>query len=335
MTGMNKVTLTGIKPTGRPHLGNYVGMIRPTLELFKNSSSGFLFIANYHALNSMQDPKELHAFTYDIAATMLAFGLDPEKVYFYRQSDIPQIFELAVILASITPKGLMDRAHAYKASIDNNRLVAGRDEDDGVNMGLYTYPILMAADILLFNATTVPVGRDQIQHIEFARDIAGYFNRKYHTDIFYLPEAMVQKNYEAIVGLDGRKMSKSYGNTIPIFETSSTIEKLVRKVVTDSKQPDEKKDPDTSSIFLMYSAVASPEQSKVLRDRFENGTIGYGEAKKLLARQLVTTFERPSVVYSSHLSDRASLDKILARSAKRARAEAEIRMQRIRAAIGV
>lgn len=328
--------LTGIKPTGHPHIGNYAGMIRPTLELMNGNPNGknYLFIANYHALNTIKTPTDLKQFTYEIAACFLALGLDLETTAFYRQSDVPEVFELASVLASVTPKGLMNRAHAYKASVDANQQKQSADRDDGINIGLFTYPILMAADILLFNADVVPVGKDQIQHVEFARDIAGYFNRKYDTEFFKLPDYSVSKEVEALVGLDGRKMSKSYGNTLPLFGDPKKNRKLINKIVTDSKLPEEPKDPDSSTIFKLYSALASKGETAALREKFEAGGLGHGNAKAMLADKFEALFAEATVRYNSYLSDKGELERMMDTASRRVRDTAASRIANLRKTIG-
>ena len=247
--------LTGITTSGTPHLGNYVGAIRPTVRASRLAEvESFYFLADYHALIKVGEPARVQRSTLEIAATWLACGLDPEKVTFYRQSDIPEIPELTWLLTCVTGKGVLNRAHAYKASVDKNT-AAGEDPDAGVTAGLFMYPVLMAADILMFNAHQVPVGRDQIQHIEMARDIAGRFNHHYG-EHFVLPEAQVDDNVNAVLqGLDGRKMSKSYGNTIPLFLPEKQLKKSINKILTNLLEPGQAKDPDTSPVFQIFAAV--------------------------------------------------------------------------------
>ena len=244
-----KTVLTGITTSGTPHIGNYLGAIKPAINASQNDAfQSFFFLADYHALIKCQDPARVAQSSREIAATWLALGLDTDKATFYRQTDIPQITELSWILSCLTSKGLMNRAHAYKASVDANRDAGNPDLDDGVTMGLFSYPVLMAADILMFNADIVPVGKDQIQHIEMARDVAGRFNHAYEP-LFALPEAQVEEATQLIPGLDGRKMSKSYDNTIPLFCSSDQLRKLINQIVTDIKAPGEPKDPDNSTLF--------------------------------------------------------------------------------------
>mgnify|MGYP001179688751 CR=1 FL=1 len=336
MKASKTTILTGIKPTGHPHVGNYAGMIKPALQLIEGNKGGrnHLFIANYHALNTMDRANELRQYTYEIAACFLALGLDLETTSFYRQSDVPEIFELTAVLASVTPKGLMNRAHAYKAKVEENLSKSNADRDDGVNMGLYTYPILMAADILLFDADVVPVGKDQVQHVEFARDIAGYFNRKFDTQFFKQPAHRVQADLEALPGVDGRKMSKSYGNTIPLFGDMSTARKLIKRIVTDSKPPAEPKDASSLSLYQIYRALADEDEAEDLKRRFEAGGLGYGEAKTILADKFEVLFEKPAKRYKDYLSDKGELERIMVTASRRARGQARCKIEAMRTLIG-
>ncbi len=328
---MKKTSLSGIKPTGAPHLGNYLGMIRPALELAKEYRA-FYFIADAHALNQMRTPGELERLTRETAATLLALDLDPKEITFFRQSDIPGIFELAVILAASTGKGLLNRAHAYKAAVEAN-LAAGRDPDAGVNMGLYTYPILMAADILLFGSHVVPVGEDQRQHVEIAADIAQAFNRIYG-DILVLPEAVIRKEVAEIPGTDGRKMSKSYDNVIPIFSPPDQLHARIMGMVTDSRPPEQPKDPDQDNLFCIYKHFAAREETESMRRKYQRGGFGYGEVKEALYDVLERSFAAARVRYASYLLDRDYLDRVLAEGAKEARAAAEPMLSKVRAAVG-
>jgi len=332
---MTKQTiLTGIKPTGRPHLGNYLGMIKPALDLMAQSDGeGYLFLANIHAIGGVADAKRMTELTYELAAVLLGCGLDVKKNVLFRESDIPEISELNTFLMHVTPKGLMDRAHAYKASVDANR-ERGVDPDEGVGMGLYTYPILMAADIFSVDGTHVPVGKDQIQHVEFARDIAGYFNNTFGQTIT-VPQHVVQPDVAVVPGLDGRKMSKSYDNVVPIFATPAEIEKATKKIVTDSALPADKKDPETSNIYQIYKAIASKEDAAVLAQRFRDGGLGYGDAKKILAERIIAEFGGKFAAYERYMNDRAAIDAILADGAARTRAKARAVVDRVRAAMGV
>lgn len=312
-----KISLTGIKPTGRPHIGNYIGAIKPALEMAKNEDYlPVYFIADYHALNSVHDPAEFRDNVYGVAATWLSLGLNPEKAIFYRQSDVPEILELHYILSCFTPKGLMNRAHAYKAAVDKN-LATGLEQDHGMNMGLFTYPILMAADILLFQSDIVPVGKDQVQHVEIARDIAESFNRTYGASI-QLPEYKIGEETAVIPGLDGRKMSKSYKNTIPLFAEAKELEKLIKKIKTDSTPPDEPKDPDSSTIFLLYKEFASEEQIEEMRNKYIRG-ISWGEAKQELFQVMNAYLEKPRENFYQLMANPNQLNEILAAGAEKAR----------------
>jgi tryptophanyl-tRNA synthetase len=273
--------LTGIKTTGTPHLGNYVGAIRPAIAASHTPNSQlFYFLADLHALIGCHEPAKILQSTREIAATWLALGLDTQKAVFYRQSDVPEISELCWVLNCMAAKGLMNRAHAYKAAVAQN-LEEQQDADFGVTMGLYSYPVLMAADILMFGAHKVPVGRDQIQHVEMARDIAQRFNHHFG-ETFVLPEAVVDDKVAVLQGLDGRKMSKSYNNTIPLFLAEKPLQKHINKIVTNLLEPGEPKDPDSSAVFQIWQAFASSEQITYMREQFAAG-IGWGEAKKQLA----------------------------------------------------
>jgi len=282
----------------------------------------------------MRDPKALKHHSYQIAACFLALGLDPDKTVFYNQSDIPEIFELTQMLCSVTPKGLMDRAHSYKASVDKNR-EEGRDVDADINMGLYTYPILMTADILVAQAELIPVGKDQVQHVEFARDIAGYFNNTF-SPVFKLPEYKLEETGGAILpGLDGRKMSKSYGNHIPVFMDSKARRKLVMKIVTDSKLPAESKNPDDNVIFQLYSHFAGSNEVAAMRADFERGGMGYGDAKQKLFEALELTFEKPTQLYNDYMADTRKIDELLAAGAEKARKVARETLSAAREAVGL
>jgi tryptophanyl-tRNA synthetase len=275
-----KRILTGITTTGTPHLGNYVGAIRPAIADSHNTDvEAFFFLADLHALIKCHEPERIHQSTKEIAATWLALGLDTNKAVFYRQSDVPEITELCWILTCQAAKGLLNRAHAYKAAVDQN-MAEGEDPDHAITMGLFCYPILMAADILMFNATHVPVGKDQTQHLEMARDIAQRFNFHFG-ETFVLPETVVQENADVLLGLDGRKMSKSYNNTIPLFLEEKALQKHINKIVTNLQEPGEPKNPDDSTVFQIWKAFATPEQTEEMRQKFAAG-IGWGQAKKEL-----------------------------------------------------
>jgi len=325
-----KIVLTGIKPTGTPHLGNYVGALKPLVEMSKSNKT-FMFIADLHALNFMRDAALLRRHTYEIAAILIALGLDLKNAVLFRQSDIVQVAQLSNMLMNVTPKGLMNRAHSYKAAVEKNT-AAGVDTDAGVNMGLYTYPILMAADILLYNSDVVPVGADQKQHVEFARDIAGYFNNIYG-ETFKLPTPVIGEDSGTIPGLDGRKMSKSYGNIIPLFAPSSELKKKIMRIITDSKLPEEPKDPDTSTIFQLYRNFATPAETEALRQKFLAGGMGYGTAKTILFEKIDSCLAAPRAEYERLMSNTAELDAILADGAARARVVAAETYERVRRAM--
>ena len=325
--------LTGITTSGSPHLGNYVGAIRPAIVASQSADhESFFFLADYHALIKAQDPERLHQSTKEIAAAWLALGLDTRKVVFYRQSDIPEIPQLTWLLTCMTAKGLMNRAHAYKGSVADN-LAAGEDGDYAINMGLFSYPILMAADILMFNAQIIPVGRDQIQHVEMARDIAQRFNHRYG-ELFQLPAAQVDDNVAILQGLDGRKMSKSYGNTIPLFLAEKQLKKHINKIVTNLLEPGEPKDADTSTVFQIWRAFANQQQTAEMRVRFAEG-IGWGEAKKELYELVNEQLREPRERYNELLQDPARIENALAEGAERARVESSELMRQLRDAVGI
>jgi tryptophanyl-tRNA synthetase len=341
--------LTGIKPTGSPHLGNLAGAIRPGLRLADEGLEALYFIADYHALTTIQDRQTLARLTREVAATWLAMGLDPDRVLFYRQSDIPEIFELAWALACFTPKGWMNKAHAYKAAVAANvaaKLAGGQSEaehghgesdsgvDAGINMGLYGYPVLMAADILAFDADLVPVGRDQAQHVEIARDIAQRVNHAAGAELLRPPRAKIDEATAIVPGLDGRKMSKSYDNTIPLFAPAGDLKKAVARIVTDSAPPDAPKDPAASTIFQIHRAFATPEEAAALADRYRAG-IGWGEAKRLLLARLEQELSGPRKRYQALMAEPAGVDALLAAGAARARPTARKVLDRVRRGLGI
>ncbi len=310
--------LTGITTSGTPHLGNYVGAIRPAIEASKASDAeSFFFLADYHALIKTDDPARIQRSTLEIAATWLACGLDPEKVYFYRQSDIPEIPELTWLLTCVTAKGLLNRAHAYKAANDVNR-ANGEDADAGITAGLYMYPVLMAADILIFNANKVPVGRDQVQHIEMARDIGQRFNHIYGGDYFVLPEAVIDESVATLPGLDGRKMSKSYNNTIPLWLSEKDMRKAILGIVTNSQAPGEPKNPDDSHIFSIYQAFASADETAQMRQAFADG-IGWGDAKQKLFERINSELAPMRERYEALIAEPRVIEGVLQGGAERAR----------------
>ena len=326
--------VTGITTTGTPHLGNYLGAIKPAIEASQDPQmSSFFFLADYHALIKCHDPERVARSTQEIAATWLALGLDTDKATFYRQTDVPEITELTWILTCMCSKGLMNRAHAYKASVDANREAGKKDLDDGVTMGLFGYPILMAADILMFNAHKIPVGKDQIQHIEMARDIAGKFNHTYEP-LFVMPDAQVDEDTQLIPGLDGRKMSKSYDNTIPLFCTSDELRALINRIKTDLRAPGEAKDADSSTIFQLYSLFASEDEKAAMRASFEQG-IAWGDAKRELFEFLDAKLAAPRARYQELMNNLDEVEAVLQKGALKARAEAAPLLQKVRIAAGI
>lgn len=325
-------TLTGITTTGTPHLGNYVGAIRPAIASVSDDTESFFFLADLHALIKCQDPERIQQSRLEIAATWLALGLDTSKAVFYRQSDVPEISELTWILNCVTAKGLLNRAHAYKAAVDTN-VAEGQDPDYAVTMGLFEYPVLMAADILMFNAHKVPVGRDQIQHIEMTRDIAGRFNHIFG-ETFVLPEAVVDDKVAVLQGLDGRKMSKSYDNTIPLFLPEKKFRKQINKIKTNLLEPGEPKDPDTSAVFQIWAAFASPNKTEEMRAAFLEG-IAWGEAKKQLADLLLEELGEARERYEALLQNPDDIETELLNGAKRARAHSQPLLEKVKSAVGL
>jgi tryptophanyl-tRNA synthetase len=328
------IVLTGITTTGTPHLGNYVGAIRPTVAASHDTSvQSFYFLADYHSLVKNQDPERLRQSSLEVAASWLALGLDTDQAVFYRQSDIPEIPELTWILSSITAKGLMNRAHAYKAAVAENEEAGDRDPDKGITMALFGYPVLMTADILMFHATKVPVGRDQKQHVEMARDIAQRFNHIYG-DTFTLPEAVIDDNTAVLSGLDGRKMSKSYNNTIPLFAPSKNLRKLIMKIKTNSLEPGEPKDTEGSTVFDIYRAIATPEETKAMQQKFAEG-VGWGDAKQELFEYLDAHLSGPRDEYDRLIANPGHVESVLQSGGQRAREIAGPFMQKLRAAVGI
>lgn len=345
MSSTKQRILTGITTTGIPHLGNYVGSIRPAIAsaqktISQGTGDAFFFLADYHGIIKCFDPEEIHRSTRAIAATWLACGLDPDQVTFYRQSDVPEIPELAWVLNCSCAKGLMNRAHAYKAAVDQNLAKEDTDPDYGISMGLFGYPVLMAADILMFNATHVPVGKDQIQHIEMARDIAGSFNFKYKP-LFVEPCAVVDENTPLLTGLDGRKMSKSYGNTIPLFgdgnpqvDPKKALRKAIMQIVTNSQAPEEPKDPEACNIFEIYKAFANADEIAQLADHYRCG-IGWGEAKEILFEKIDSEIAPYRERYLALMNNPKELEEILQHGAIKARRQAQKQLDKTRRAIGI
>ncbi len=327
--------LTGITTSGTPHLGNYVGAIRPAIAASRaDDAESFYFLADLHSLIKAQDPARTQRSTLEIAASWLACGLDPERVWFYRQSDIPEISELTWYLTCVAGKGILNRAHAYKAAVDKNR-AEGEDDDAGVTAGLFMYPVLMGADILIFNADQVPVGRDQIQHIEMARDFGQRFNHIYGREYFTLPEALVDEEVATLSGLDGRKMSKSYNNTIPLFAPREQLKKLVFSVLTDSRAPGEPKEAEGSPLFQLYKVFASAEETAAFARAYADG-IGWGDAKQqvfeVVDREIAPLRER----YEALIARPQDIEVILRDGAKRLRERYAMPfIAELRAAVGL
>ena len=329
-----KTVLTGITSTGAPHIGNYVGAIRPAIAASRDQAvSSYLFVADYHSLVKSGKPDQMAQSTLEIAASWLAAGLDPEQVVFYRQSDVPEIMELAWILTCMTAKGLMNRAHAYKAAVAENESASARDPDRGITMGLFCYPILMAADILMFKADTVPVGRDQKQHVEMARDIAQRFNHHFG-ETLVLPEAEIKEAAAVLPGLDGRKMSKSYGNTIPLFLPEKRLRKSIMKIKTNSLEPGEPKDPTDCTLFAIYSAFASDSDVAAMRDRYAGG-IAWGEMKQVLFELINAELADMRADYERLLADPGHVESVLLDGARKAREISVPYLAEIRQRVGV
>jgi len=332
---MNKeIVLTGITTTGTPHLGNYVGAIRPAIAASKNQYvTPFYFLADYHALIKCQEPEKVRQSSLEIAATWLALGLDTKNAVFYRQSDVPEILELAWMLACVAAKGLMNRAHAYKAAVAENEESGEKDFDKGITMGLFSYPILMAADILMFKAHKIPVGKDQIQHIEMARDMAGRFNHIYG-EHFVLPEAVIEEHGAVLSGLDGRKMSKSYNNTIPLFEQEKKLRKLINKIKTNSLEPGQPKETEGCTLFSLYQAFATPHEVSEIRKRYAEG-IGWGEMKQVLFEHINNHITPARERYEALLESPAHIEQQLQEGAGKARALSMPFIKELRKAVGI
>ncbi len=332
---MQTRVLTGITTTGTPHLGNYVGAIRPAIEASRRADvDAFFFMADYHALIKSGDAARIERSRLEIAATWLAAGLDPQRVTFYRQSDVPEIPELTWFLTCIASKGMLNRAHAYKAAVDKNT-AAGEDADAGVTAGLYMYPVLMAADILAFDANQVPVGRDQIQHIEMARDLAQRFNHLHGHEFFVLPEVLIEEQVATLPGLDGRKMSKSYDNTIPLFAGGKKqLRETIMRIVTDSRAPGEPKDPDHCALFTIFQAFAGETDTAAFRQALLDG-IGWGEAKQVLYERIETDVAPMRERYEALIADPGAIEEILQEGARKARAIATPKVAALREVLGL
>ncbi len=334
MSSSTQVSLTGITTTGTPHLGNFAGAIRPAIAASRRDDvQSYYFLADYHSLAKTHDVAALSVSTLEIAATWLALGLDPDRVTFYRQSDIPEIPELTWILSGVTAKGLMNRAHAYKAAVADNEAAGSRDPDKGITMALFGYPLLMAADILMFRATHVPVGRDQKQHLEMARDIATRFNHVYG-DVLTVPEPVIDDNTATLAGLDGRKMSKSYNNTIPLFIPAKKLRKLIMKIRTNSLEPGEPKDPDGCSLYSIYRAFATDAQAAEVRQAYADG-IGWGDMKQRLFEHLDAILAEPRERYEALMADPAKIESQLHAGAEKARTVSREVLAEVRHAIGI
>ncbi len=329
-----KRVLTGITTTGTPHLGNYVGAIRPAIAASRNPNvESFYFLADYHALVKCQEPERVQRSTLEIAASWLACGLDPERVFFYRQSEIREIPELTWLLTCVTGKGLLNRAHAYKAVVDQH-VAAGEDADAGVTAGLYMYPVLMAADILIFNAHEVPVGRDQIQHIEIARDLAQRFNHIYGREFFTLPEARVDDATAVLPGLDGRKMSKSYDNTIPLWLPAKDLRKAIMGIVTNSLEPGQPKDPDSSHLYTIFQAFADPAETQAYRRALIAG-IAWGEAKERLYERIDRELAPARERYEALMSEPERIETALRHGAEKACERSRAAIRELKHAVGL
>ena len=332
---MTTRVLTGITPSGTPHLGNYVGAIRPAITASQASEiESFFFLADLHSLIKAQEPERTQRSTLEIAASWLACGLDPDKVWFYRQSDIPETTELMWFLTVIASKGILNRAHAYKAAVDKNR-EEQLDDDAGVSAGLFMYPVLMAADILIFKANRVPVGRDQIQHIEMARDFAQRFNHVYGQEFFPLPEVVIDEQVATLAGLDGRKMSKSYHNTIPLFAPRAELKKLVFSILTDSRAPGEPKSTEGSALFQMYQAFATPEQTAAFAQAFAEG-ISWGDAKQQLFERIDSEITPLRERYDALMAEPEKIEALLRRRGQQLREQFAVPLlKELRHAVGL
>ena len=327
-----KRILTGITPSGYPHLGNYVGVIKPSLDLAKEDNESFLFIADLHAIIKISDAKQLKELTKGIALAWLASGLDPEKTYFYRQSDIPEVSELAWILSCVAEKGLLNRSHAYKAATDSNKENGKKDVEEGISAGLFSYPILMASDILCPNATHVPVGKDQQQHLEITRDIAEKFNKKFG-NIFNIPEAVINEE-KTVLGTDGRKMSKSYNNIIPLLSDEDELKKSVMKIITNSQEPGEKKEWEDNILSSIYSSFANAQSIRELQNKFNDG-IGWGDAKKIVFEDLNKLLTPLREKHAELSSKEDYLEEILQSNAKKVRAFTKPLLEEVKSSIGI
>ena len=327
-----KRILTGITPSGYPHLGNYIGAIKPSLDLLDEKCESFLFIADLHAVIKVSDPNKLEELSNAIAMAWLASGLDPNTTSFYRQSDVPEITELAWLLSCITEKGLLNRAHAYKAAVDQNNESGKKEMDEGISLGLFSYPLLMASDILTPNATHVPVGKDQQQHLEITRDIAEKFNSKYGK-FFNVPEAVIQ-NEKTVLGTDGRKMSKSYSNIIPLLSTEKELRKSVMKIVTNSQEPGEKKEWKDNTLFAIYSSFASVEKQENMKNLFEDG-IGWGDAKQKVFEDLNQMLQPIREKFMELSNNKKFIEEILKSGAEKVRLQTVPALKEVKKLVGI
>ena len=327
-----KRILTGITPSGYPHLGNYIGAIKPSLDLLDEKCESFLFIADLHAVIKVSDPKRLEELSNAIAMAWLASGLDPNKTNFYRQSDVPEITELAWLLSCIAEKGLLNRAHAYKAAVEQNNESGKKEMDEGISLGLFSYPLLMASDILTPNATHVPVGKDQQQHLEITRDIAEKFNNKYG-NFFNMPEAVIQDE-KTVLGTDGRKMSKSYNNIIPLLSTEKELRKSVMKIVTNSQEPGEKKEWRDNTLFSIYSSFATEEKQKEMKNLFEDG-IGWGDAKQIVFEDLNVMLLPIRENFNEYINNKKYIEEILKSGAEKVRSQTVPILKEVKKLVGI
>ena len=327
-----KRILTGITPSGYPHLGNYIGAIKPSLDLLDEKCESFLFIADLHALIKVWDPVKLDELSKKIAMAWLASGLDADKTFFYRQSDIPEITELAWILSCVTEKGLLNRAHAYKAAVDQNKESGKKDYEEGISLGLFSYPLLMACDILTPNATHVPVGKDQQQHLEITRDIALKFNKRYE-EVFNLPEGVISSDH-FVQGIDGRKMSKSYNNIIPLLGTEEELKKSVMKIVTNSQEPGEKKEWKENTLFSIYSSFANEVQIADLKAKFNDG-IGWGDAKLIIFQDLNEVLLPIREKFQDLQTRESDIEELLQVNAKKVRKFTIPFLEKIKSVVGL
>ncbi len=327
-----KRILTGITPSGYPHLGNYIGAIKPSLDLLDEKCESFLFIADHHALIKVWDPKKLKELTHQVAMAWLASGLDPSKTFFYRQSDIPEITELAWILSCVTEKGLLNRAHAYKAAIDINKESGKKDMEEGISLGLFSYPLLMACDILCSNATHVPVGKDQQQHLEMTRDIAHKFNNRYG-EAFNLPKAVIADE-KTVLGIDGRKMSKSYNNIIPLLGSEKDLKKSVMRIVTNSQEPGVRKEWKDNVLFSIYSAFANESSLSEMKQKFEDG-IGWGDAKTIVFEELNELIAPIRENFEKQKGELKYIEDVLQQNARKVRENTKPLLEKVKSLVGI